>query len=288
MNKKTLLDFLVIIAGGTCMALAVVLFLNPNNIVPGGLTGISMMINYKIPQIPIGTTILVMNLPLFLIGWRLLGHRFLIRTLFGTLASTILIDVLQFIDIPVPDCEPLAAAVLGGILSGMGLGLVFGKGATTGGSDIAVRLLKIPFPSAQMGLLMLLVDGFVVATSAFVYGSVNNAFFAIVGVFTASQVTDLILYGVNAQWAAHIISNKNDEISAAIHDQLDRGTTFLLAEGGYSNTPRRVILCAVRRQQISALKSLAKEIDPYAFIIVNKTYEVLGEGFGNYDKSRGV
>lgn len=287
-RKNIIFDFFVIIAGGACLALAVVLFLDPNNIVPGGLTGVAMMLNYKIEQIPIGTAILVMNLPLFLIGWRLLGRNFLVRTLFGTLASTVLIDLLQASNMPVPQCEPLAAAVFGGILSGLGMGLVFSKGATTGGSDIAVRLLKIPFPSTQMGSLMLLVDGCVVAASAFVYGSVNNAFFAIVGVFTATQVADLILYGVNAQWAAHIVSNKSDEISAAIHEQLDRGTTFLLAEGGYSNTPRKVVLCAVRRHQIASLKSLAKEIDPHAFIIVNKTYEVLGEGFGSYDKSKGI
>jgi len=262
------------------------LFLDPNQIVPGGLTGIAMMLHFKIPSIPIGTAVLVMNLPLFLIGWRLLGHRFLLRTLFGTLSSTLLIDLLKMANTPTPDCEPLAAAVLGGVLTGIGIGLVFGRGATTGGSDIAARLLKIPFPSTQMGSLMLLVDGVVVAMSAVVFGSVNNAFFAIAGLFTATQVTDAILYGVNAQWAAYIMSDKYDEINAAIQNKLERGTTFLYAEGGYKNTPRKVILCAVRRQQISALKALAKEIDPHAFIIVNKTYEVLGEGFGNYDKHR--
>jgi len=286
MTKKSFLDYPIIILGGAIYALAVVLFLDPNNIVPGGLTGIAMMLNHKIPQIPIGTAVLVMNLPLLIIGWRLLGHRFLLRTLVGTLSSTLIIDLLQAIKIPIPESESLAAAVLGGVLVGIGIGLVFSKGATTGGSDIAVRLLKIPFPSTQMGSLILFVDGCVILSSVFVFGSVNNAFFAIAGVFTATQITDLLLYGVHAQWAAYIISNKSDEINDAIREKLGRGSTLLKAEGGFTRTPQNVILCAVRRQQISALKALAKEIDPHAFIIVNKTYEVLGEGFNEYDKYR--
>ncbi|MCL2081478.1 MAG: YitT family protein [Oscillospiraceae bacterium] len=286
MIKKNSFDFAVIIFGGALYALSIVLFLEPNNIVNGGLTGIAIMLNYRLPQIPIGGAVLVMNLPLFIIGWRLLGHRFLVRTMAGTLASTMLIDILQAVEFPVPDCEPLAAAVLGGVLGGAGLGLVFGKGATTGGSDIAARLLKIPFPYTQMGSLVLFVDGCVILSSAFVFGSVNNAFFAVVCLFTAIQVTDLILYGVNAQWLAYIMSEKYEEINAAIHDRLGRGATLLNAEGGFTRAPRKVILCAVRRQQISPLKALAKEIDPDAFIIVSKTYEVLGEGFGTYDKHR--
>jgi uncharacterized membrane-anchored protein YitT (DUF2179 family) len=286
MNKKNLLDYPIIVLGGAIYALAVVMFLEPNNIVPGGLTGIAMMIHYKIPQVPIGLAVLVMNLPLFAIGWRLLGHRFLIRTLIGTLSSTLVIDGFQAINIPIPEAEPLAASVLGGVLVGVGLGLVYGKGATTGGSDIAARLLKIPFPATQIGSLLLFVDGCVILSAVFVFGSVNNAFFAIVGVFTATQIADLLLYGSHAQWAAYIMSEKNDEIKDSIIEKLGRGVTFLQAEGGYTGNPQKVILCAVRRQQISALKALAKEIDPHAFIIVSKTYEVLGEGFGTYDKNR--
>lgn len=287
MRKRDILwEYMVIIAGGCAMALSVVLFYDPNNIVPGGLTGISMMINYKIPSAPIGMTILAMNIPLFIIGWRALGRKFLIRTLFGTISSTLIIDALKALNVKIPECEPLAAAVLGGVLTGVGLGLVFSKGSTTGGSDIAARLLKLAFPATQIGALMLFVDGCVVASSAFVFGSLNNAFFAIVGVFTATQVTDMILYGMNVQWTAYIMSSRNDEIGAAIHKELKRGTTMLLGEGGYSGMPCKVILCAVRRQQISALKDLVKETDPQAFIIVNKAYEVLGEGFRRYDKNR--
>jgi uncharacterized membrane-anchored protein YitT (DUF2179 family) len=136
-----------------------------------------------------------------------------------------------------------------------------------------------------MGVLILAVDGAVVFLSAFVFGSVNNAFYAVAGLYLSSQVTDLILYGVNVQWAAHIISRRWEAVTKAIGGTLERGVTLLDGEGGYSGKPRKVILCVVKRRQIAALKGIVKDIDPGAFIIVNKAYEVFGEGFRKYDKN---
>ncbi|MCL2084805.1 MAG: YitT family protein [Oscillospiraceae bacterium] len=271
------------------MALGIALFFEPKNIVPGGLTGVAMMLNSLFPVLPVGMTVMVLNVPLFIVGWRRLGGMFVAYSLTGTASLSLFIDV--FARLPVPECQPLAAVMLGGALVGAGIGLVFSRGGSTGGSDLMARLLKAVFPSARMGALMLSVDGAVVFASMFVFGggelyaALDLAFYAIAGLFVSSQLADLILYGTNVQWTAHIISDDWTAVSAALQNELGRGVTLLKGEGGYSGAAREVILCAVGRSQLATMKAVVKETDPHAFIIVNKAYEVLGEGFRAYDKN---
>ncbi|MDR0325975.1 MAG: YitT family protein [Oscillospiraceae bacterium] len=277
-----MLDLLVISLGSTVFALSVALLLDPYGIVPGGVTGIAMLLCELFPVLPLGLTVLVINIPLFLLSWRLLGHRFLLYTGFGTLVSSLLIDA--FANVPPIKTEPLLAGVFGGLLMGAGLGLVFTKGATTGGSDIIARLLKFPFPHIQIGRLMLAFDGFVVIAAGFVFGSVNHMLYAVITLYICMQAIDGILYGLNIERMAFIISDRIPDIVEKISERLGRGATLLHGEGAYSGAERRIILCAIKRQQIMDLKNLVKESDPKAFVILTEAHEVLGEGFGDYEK----
>ena len=288
-RKKAFLDVLLILAGGAVMAFGVGLFYEPKEIVPGGFTGVSMMLNKIFPVLPVGLTVMTLNIPLFIIGWRRLGRKFLGYTLLGTASLSLFIDL--FSRLPAPDCGPLAAAAMGGAMMGFGIGLVFSRGAATGGTDLLARLLKPIFPDARMGMMILAADGVVVAASVFVFGgsasyaALDRAFYAAAGLFVSSRLTDLILYGVNTRWTAHVVCDEWRAVSAALQKELGRGVTLLNGEGGYGGAPRKVILCAVGRGQISELKNVVKRIDPRAFIIVNKANEVLGEGFREYDKN---
>ena len=285
-KKKTALsiviDLVVVALGGTIFALAVSLLLNPYGIVPGGVTGISILLCKLIPALPLGPTILVINIPLFILSWRLLGRKFLLYSAFGTLVVSLMIEVFTML-LPPVDTEPLLAGVFGGLLMGAGLGLVLMKGATTGGTDIITRLLKLVFPSIQLGRLILVVDGCVAVAAGVVFGSVNNTLFAVITLFISTRAIDGILYGMNVERLAFIVSDCIPEIVDSISEHLRRGATLLHGEGSYKGEERKVILCAIKRQQIAALKNLVKQTDPKAFLILTEANEVLGEGFSGYD-----
>ena len=279
---KRITDFAVISMGSAIFALSVVLLLEPYNIVPGGITGVSLLIYEIFPILPVGVMMLILNAPLFAISWRILGHEFLLYSGLGTLISALLIDLFGYL-LPPIEIEPLLAAIFGGVLMGIGIGLIFMKGATTGGSVMIARLLKIPFPSVNVGKLMLFVDGMVVIAAGFVFGSINNMLFAIITIYISSVAIDGLLYGLNVERMAFIISDNIPEMLDAIINRLKRGATILNGEGGYTGEDRKIILCAVKRQQIASLKNLVKEVDPKAFLILVEANEVLGEGFGDYE-----
>lgn len=285
MNKilKKAFDLAIIAFGASVFAAAVALMLEPYGIVPGGVTGISMLINHLFPVLPISTLILAINVPLLIISWRMLGTRFLFYTGFGTVVSAVMIDVFPML-LPVLDTESFLAGVFGGLLAGLGMGLVFMKGATTGGSDIIARLLKFPFPGMNIGRLVLLFDGFVVLLTGIVYGSINNMLYTVITLYISSQAIDGIVYGLNVERLVFIISEDIPGIVEAISEKLRRGATLLHGEGSYTGNERKIILCAVKSQQIAALKNIVKEADPNAFMIVTEANEVLGEGFGDYSE----
>ncbi len=280
--KQYLVDYLIITMGSALMAFSVNFFLEPHHIVPGGVTGIAMMLNFAFEQIPIGATILVLNVPLFALSWRFAGHRFLIYTIYGTLASSVFIDLTAHL--PHSDVEPLLAAIFGGLVMGGGLGLVFTRGATTGGSDVAARLLKLVFPHMQMGKLMLAVDICIIGLSGFVFGDIKSVLYATVTLYVMTTTTDAILYGLDTARVAYVISDHVKGVVDVVTKELDRGATLLHGEGGYTGDPKKVVLCAIKRNQIAQLKEVVKEVDPDAFIILTEAHEVLGEGFRDYDK----
>lgn len=278
-----LLDTLIIILGSALFALGLAIFLEPNNIAPGGVSGIAMIINHIIPSIPIGVLIIILNIPLFLTGWKFEGKPFLIKSLFGTFLSSIMIDL--FSDIYQYTADSLLAGIYGGILIGVGLGLLFTRGATTGGSDIVGRLLRLKFPYLSMGRLVLGVDFIVVTAAAITFGHFNYALYALISLYICSITLDKILYGFDNAKVAYIITQYPQEVFRRIDTELERGVTFLEGEGAYSGRATKVILTAIKMRQIAQLKRIVREVDPSSFVIISDAQEVLGDGFrAHHDK----
>lgn len=251
---------------------------DPNHLSVGGFTGVAQIINFFIPQAPIGTIIVVLNLPLFILSWKKVGRQWLYATLYATLVSSGMIDLLAGVYTFRP-MEPMLAAIYGGVIVGLGCGLMLRYSATTGGTELAARLLKLKFPGLSIGTLCLSIDAIVVISYAAVFRDLTQALYAMVALFIISKVMDRVVYGGNGAKMAYIISEQYEAITAKLLE-LDRGVTLLEGRGGFSGRPKNVILCAFSRAQIVSIKSIVKQADPDAFIIVCDAYEILGEGFG--------
>ena len=223
----------------------------PNQITLGGMTGLGQIIHAIVPAIPVGSAVIALNLPLFLLGWRLLGWK-------------------------------LLASVFGGALIGLSLGMVFLQGATTGGTDLIARLLKLRFGHLPMGTLVMAVDLVVIALAALAFHSLSSALYGLVSLYISSLVIDRVLYGLDNAKVAYIISDRPQEIIRSISTELDRGVTILRGAGAWSGEAKDVLMCAFKQKQIVALKRAVKETDPSAFLIVCDAHEVLGQGFHSY------
>ena len=271
-------SFLHYIAGSVLYAVGVDMFISPNELVPGGVTGISLLINHVVPAFPVGIGIIVINLPLLLLAWRFLGRSFTLRTSFVTVFSSVTIDLLEPF-LPHYTNNPLLAAIFGGVLSGVGLVLIFLRGATTGGSEIVARLLERRYPHISIGRLMLLVDGLVIGASALVFGRLEAAMYAAVLVFVSALVMDELIGGTRRTRTVLIITEKREELALSLTNKIQRGITVLDAAGAYTGDPRQVLMCAVRPSEVYPLRLLVREADPGAFIIVLNSEQVLGAGF---------
>lgn len=273
----------LITLGTLIYALAFAWCYDPNQIGFGGLTGLAQILHHYVPAIPIGATVMVANIPLFLLGWKLLGGHVLISSAYAMFCSSAFIDILETaVDFAPMDRTP--ACVLGGVLLGTGLGTVFAQGATTGGTDLMARLLKIPFGWLPMGKLLMGIDLVVIITVALSFHSLESGIYGLIGLFLSSTVMDKILYGLDTAKVAYIISERPGEIARAIGEKLERGVTLLEGQGGWSGQDKQVLLCAFKQRQIVELKALCKGLDPDAFVIVCNAYEVLGDGFKAYKK----
>ena len=281
--KKTLQPVLIITQGSAVYALGFVWCYAPNGIAFGGITGVAQIINYLVPALPIGVTVIVLNIPLFVLGWRLIGGRLLVTSLYAMALSSVFIDVLT----PLydwPPMEPLLACIFGGVLLGLSLGLVFQQGATTGGTDLMARLLKLKLAWLPMGKLLMGIDLAVIVAVAAVFRALDAALYGLVALYISTIVMDGVLYGLDTAKVAYIISDRNKEISAAIVKDLDRGVTILHGQGAYTGADKDVLMCAFKQREIAAIKAAVKDIDPAAFVIVCDAHEVLGEGFRDYKK----
>ena len=256
----------------------------PNDIAYGGVTGISMIIHALFGVPTVGVLILLLNIPLFFFGWRFIGGKFLISSLFTMALSAVLIDAIGAFYTFQP-MEPLLASIYGGLFLGLSMGVIFLNGATTGGSDIGARLLRLKFAYLPMGRLILILDLVVITSAALVFRNVDSALYGIIALYISTIVMDTVLYGMDYAKVAYIISDQYEQLSNAIRDDLDRGATILHGKGTYTGASKNVILCAFKRRQIVELKNLIKSIDPDAFMIVCEAHEVLGAGFGSYDKN---
>ena len=278
-------DYLVIFAGAVLYGISVAMFTSPNNVAPGGLTGVATMLNYMF-SLPIGIMIFVMNIPLFIWGFIENGKGFLTRTLVATALVSVMIDVLTPI-LPAYTGDTILAAGFGGVLNGLGLGLIFYRGGSTGGTDIIALNLHKHFPFISTGTIILVSDILVLLMVFFVYHSIENVLYALLVIFISIKVIDAVSYGTSRGNGKlmFVISDNYEEVSANIMKNLKRGVTYLNGEGAYSGNDKKVIMCPVRPQEAYKITSGIKNVDPNAFIIVTTAGAIKGRGFVNIDSN---
>lgn len=253
----------------------------PGHMTVGGLTGIAQILNVYFPALPVGVMTLVMNIPLFILGLKLLGKGVLISSLYAMTVSSLMIDGINAIHSFQP-LEPVLACVYGGLICGVGFGIMLREGATTGGTELAARLIKLKVQQLPIGKLCLMIDLVVIVTYSLTFRQLTQALYCIAMLYICTTVMDKVVYGGNAAKMAYIISEHHDEITRKLLE-LDLGVTLLDGTGAYAHRPAQVILCAFSRSYIIPVKKLVQQIDPNAFVIVCDTHEILGEGFDSYD-----
>ena len=277
-------DYAWIALGSLLYSLSFDWFYVPNQIGFGGLTALGMILNHLSPAIPIGTVVLVLNIPIFILGWKFLGGHTLVSSLFAMAATSVLVDLIAAL-YTFPPMDPMLAAVFGGVSLGTSLGMIFSKGATTGGTDLIARLLKLPFAWLPMGKLLMVVDLTMLLAVSVAFRSLESAMYGIIALYISTLVMDQVLYGLDKSKVAYIITSNPRPMAEEIDRQLDRGTTFLYGEGSFSGQNKLVLMCAFKQRQIVPLKALVHELDPQAFLIVCDAHEVLGLGFRRYQKN---
>ena len=280
--RSTIAFVTKIIIGDILFALGFNLFLEPNGLNAGGISGLAMVLVHVLGFGTVGIVTAVVNLPLFAIGGKKLGKNFFFGSLLGMIFLSLAIDLLALL--PKPETEPLIAALYGGVICGIGLGVVFTSGGTTGGSDIVVRLLKLRYRHIPIGVINICFDLCVAALTGLVFQDLTLALYSGVAIFVTGNVVDAVVYRFDYSKVALVISPHYDEIAKAITHRLERGATFLNGQGVYKGSETKVILTAVKKQQLPELKQLVSEIDPNAFVIVQEAHQVLGDGFSKYSK----
>ena len=275
-TKESLYQYAVITLGALVLALGQLVFIKPLHIPLGGVSGVALVANY-LWKLPIGLVSIVLNLPLFVLGWRTMGREFFYKTVYATVVNSIFLDILDPI-LPAFPVEMLLAALYGGIVMGAGYGLLFRAGGTSGGIDIVSKWLngKKDIP---VGTTNFIINIFVIIGSAAIYGNPDSALYALVTSYVSSVVIDKMVYGMDAQKSALIITGKPVEVSRGIMDQLHRGVTAMEGVGMYTGDKRTVLLCAVRRHETGTLKRIILQEDARAFMLISNTNEVFGTNF---------
>ena len=278
--RETLLD--IIFCGGGCIiySAAINIFAENNDIAQGGVTGIAMLINYLFPKIPIGIGAFLLNLPLFLVAWKKIGGKFIGKSFLVTVFLSLAIDTISFL--PTYTGDKMLASIFCGVLSGFSMALVFMRGLTTGGTDILAKLIRLRNPRMSMGRLILICDFFVITLSGFVYGKIESAMYSLVLIFVSSYVIDKILFGLTDSRTLMIVTEKHEKMAEVIMNEMSRGVSFLEASGGYTGKKRKILLCALKKSEVSKVMRLLGEIDTNAFTIILPSSEIIGEGFNNF------
>ena len=273
---------LMVVLGSVLFALGFVWFLDIHSFNGGGITGVAQIIVEITKLGSVGMWTLAFNIPLFIIGGVKVGKKFFVGSLLGLGSSTLALELLAML--PAPETEPLLACVYGGALVGVGLGIVVMAGASTGGSDIIVRLLKRKWRNVPIGTITMCFDIVVTVLTGLAFGDMRNALYTGLTVFISGKVMDVVIYSFDYSKVAIIISDKHEEISDWIIHKLVRGVTYLRGEGAYSHSEKNVILTVVKSHQLAELKQKVVDVDPDAFVILQEAHQVLGDGFARYTK----
>ena len=282
--SRAVRNYLWIALGSALYSLSFDWFYVPNQIGFGGLTALGMILNHFSPAIPIGAVVFLLNIPIFILGWKFLGGHTLVSSLFAMAATSVLVDLISAV-YTFPPMDPMLAAVFGGVSLGVALGMIFSKGATTGGTDLIARLLKLPFAWLPVGKLLMVVDLSLLLAVSVAFRSMESGMYGIISLYISTMVMDGVLYGMDQSKVAYIITSQPRVITEEIDRQMDRGVTYLHGEGSFSGEEKLVLMCACKQKQIVPLKALVHELDPQAFLIVCDAHEVLGQGFRRYQKN---
>ncbi|WP_418746509.1 YitT family protein [Frisingicoccus sp.] len=277
-GKEKILDLIFEVSGIFIMSLGIHCFLVPANIAPGGVSGMAILIQY-LWGLPIGLMSFVINVPIFILSWRYLGKKYTMQSLGAVLLSSVILDYVVTPWVPMYTGERFLGSLFGGIFVGAGLGLVFLRGFSTGGTDAISFLLQRKFPHMPIGRTLMLIDGLVLAISVLVFHNIEAGLFGVVALFAQTKLIDSIVYGSEHGQMLLIVSEKNMEIKDKILVDVDRGATILKAVGAYTMEEKDVLLCAARKSQFGQIKRIVREIDPNAFFIVSEVSQILGEGF---------
>ena len=275
-RKEQLLAWFQIVIGCVIGAAAYPTFLDPGKIAPGGLTGVAMILKHLWGW-DIGITSLILNIPLFVVGYKAMGRVFAFRSLVATILFSLMIDLLPLKAITV---EPILGTLYGGILLGIGLGFILRGGATTGGTDMAARMVHKYLPFLSVGMFLFLIDCIVVVAAWIFIGS-SEALYALICIFITGKAVDMVMLGLSSNKACFVITSEWETVSRRLMTEMDRGVTQLSARGAYSGIERPVVLCVLPPQEVSRLKEIVRQEDEKAFMFITEAHEALGEGFSS-------
>ena len=265
--------------GCVLYSLGVVMFITPNEISPGGFTGVATFLSY-LSGIPSGILFLILNIPVVIIGFLKLGGVFIVKTAYASAVVSLSLDILAE-RLPVATNDKTLASVFGGIIMGIGLSIVMLRGASTGGVDIIAKLINRKYRHISVGKIILAADGVVIILAAIVYRNISTALYSIVAMYVTSTVLDKMLYGADKGKIVYIISDFADKIAEDVGTFMARGVTKLYSKGGYTGKERFMLMCVLRVHEVSTLYKIVEKNDPAAFITVSEAGEILGEGFKN-------
>ena len=270
-------DIIWYFIGSFIYSAAVTMFVSPNEISPGGLTGIATALNYLF-SLPAGIVLFILNIPILILGFLKFGGVFIFKTAIATALVSFSLTITDNL-LPAFNIDKILAAVFGGILMGLGLSIVIRRGATTGGIDIIAKLINMKFRHFTVGRLILIMDGIIIAVAAVAYKNVESVLYSVISMYASSRVMDIVLYGADKGRLIYIVTKFPNEVCRDINTKMHRGVPVLKATGGYTGEERSLLLCTVRIHEVSGIYSIIDNHDPNAFIVVSEAGEILGEGF---------
>ena len=283
--RRKILKYFLIVLGSVIYAVGFQFFMFPNRIVSGGISGISMILNH-FTHWPVGMMVIAMNVPLFLIAWRHFGLDYLVGSLVGTAVSSLFVDLFASTGI-VATTDPMLGSIIGGVIKGAGMGIIYYVGASTGGIDIVAKMLRQKYQQINFGTIVLILDVMIVVVYALVLNQYESAMYSLIGMYVVSKVVDLALYGIDNSSLCYIVSEKSEELANEIlSGHVHRGVTILEGEGAYSHRRKNVILCVIKRTQMGEMRRLVRRVDEHAFFIVTDAKNVFGTGFENISEVR--
>ena len=278
---RALKNYILVTIGCILYAAGVSLFLAPSELASGGVSGIAIIINSIIDFLPTGTWVVILNVPIMIAGVWKLGAKILLPTFYALGVSAVAMNLFELFFPPVTD-NVLLACVGGAVLVAAGIGLVFRGGATTAGTDIIVKLLRLKFQHISTGAIFLFTDGLICLASGLVFGDIDKALYAGIAVFIQMYVLNMVLYGSDEARMVYIISERDEEIAERLLKEVDAGATFLRGNGAYTGKDRKVLMCALRMRAVPQAREIIKQVDSDAFVIVTKATSVFGEGFKSH------